>query len=181
MTQCEKCGALNPENAKFCTSCGAIISHAAGSLQAEHAVVSPISPTKPDESLYASYMPKVSNKKVFYDLPENAPLKKQIRSSGIICYVCAGITLLFAAIATGNGGSILSFVDVVILIVLGLLVHLKQSKFCAIVLLVYSLINVVIGLIAFGRPMGILIVIAAISAVTSTFKLDKAWKEYQFR
>ena len=30
-----------------------------------------------------------------------------------------------------------------------------------------------------GTPWGILIVIAAIYGVTSTFKLDKAWKEYQ--
>ncbi|MBR0352170.1 MAG: hypothetical protein IJH53_03095 [Oscillospiraceae bacterium] len=179
MKQCETCGAFNDDGAKFCTSCGSQISQAAASPQPEPAAESPVYPAYAAESPYAPYAPKVATKKEFVDLPENAPLKKQIRASGIICYVSAGITLLAAIISANNGGSMMSFVDVVILLVLGLLIHLKQSKVCAIILLVYSVINVVYGLIVYGRPLGIVIVIAGIYAVSSAFKLDKAWKEYK--
>lgn len=153
MKLCPKCGAECEDNAKFCTTCGEPFADAAE-----------IAPA-----------PRVTTKKEFQDLPDNKKIKNQIRSSGIISYICAGITLL-AGIVSGNYWMIL---DAVILVVLGLLIHLKQSKICAILLLAYSIISVIISLVTTGTPSGYLIIIAGIFAVISTFKLDKAWKAYQ--
>ncbi len=102
-------------------------------------------------------------------------MKSEIKASAIIAYICAGVTLLVTLVS----GNMFSLLDVVILLVLGLLIHLKQSRACAIILLVYSLINVVYTIISTQSFGGYLIVIAGIFAVIYTFKFDKAWKAYQ--
>ncbi len=151
MKQCPQCGALCEDDATFCTTCG-------------QSFADDLSPAA-----------RVATKAEFVALPENQPLKKQLSTSGILCYICAGITLLVSLI----GGNTWGILDVVILLVLGLFIHLKQSRVCAIILLVYSIFNVVYTLIATGRFGGYLIVIAGVYAVISAFKLDKAWKAYQ--
>ena len=167
MKQCTQCGAHSDDSAKFCTSCGQPFGEEAAEIQSAYYAA--------DDSISEVYAPKVATKKEFLDLPENAPTKKTLKTSGIFCYVCAGLTLVLG-LATGN---YLSIVDFLILLVLGLFIHLKQSKVCAILLAVYAVINVIIGLIAYHKFQGWLIILAAVYAVTSAFKLDKAWKEYQ--
>ena len=167
MKQCTQCGAYSDDSAKFCTSCGQPFGTDAAEIQPAYYAA--------DESIIEAPAPKVATKKEFIDLPENAATKKMLKTSGILCYVCAGFTLL-AAFVTKNP---YMFLDVVILLVLGLFIHLKQSKACAIILLLYSIFNVVYLLITTGKFQGYLILIAAIYAVTSAFKLDKAWKAYR--
>lgn len=118
---------------------------------------------------------RAATKKEFLQMPENQSLRKQIRTAAIICYVCAGITLLVAIFA----GSALSIIDVVILVGLGLGIHLAQSKVCAIVLAVYAVANVIITLVVNGSLGGWLIILAAVYACIATFKLDKAWNAYR--
>ncbi|MCR4607465.1 MAG: zinc ribbon domain-containing protein [Oscillospiraceae bacterium] len=167
MKQCTQCGAYSDDSAKFCTSCGQPFGEEATEVQPAYYAA--------DESISEVYTPKVTTKKEFLDLPENAPAKRTLKTSGIFCYFCAGVTLVFG-IATGN---YLSVVDFLILLVLGLFIHLKQSKVCAILLAAYAALNVIIGLIAYHNFRGVLIILAAVYAVTSAFKLDKSWKEYQ--
>ena len=167
MKQCTHCGAWSDDSAKFCTSCGQPFGSEALEIQPAY--------TGTDESIDTAYAPKVATKKEFIDLPENAPNKKMLKTSGILCYICAGLTLILG-LATGN---YLSIVDFLILLVLGIFIHLKQSRTAAILLAVYAVINVIIGLIAFHKFQGWLIILAGIYAVSSAFRLDKAWKEYQ--
>ncbi|MBO6014456.1 MAG: hypothetical protein J6P48_03205 [Oscillospiraceae bacterium] len=151
MKSCPQCGALCEDDAKFCTTCGQSFA---------------------DE---VSQAPRVATKAEFIALPENQPLKKQLSTSGILCYIFAAVNLI-VTLVTGNT---LGILDVVILLVLGLFIHLKHSRTCAIILLIYAVFSVVMNLIATGKLGGYLIVIAGIYAVVSAFKLDKAWKEYQ--
>ena len=167
MKQCTQCGAFSDDSAKFCTSCGQPFGSDASEVQPAYYAA--------DSSISETYVPKVTTKKEFLALPENIQTGKMLKTSGIFCYVCAGLTLVLG-LATGN---YLSVVDFLILLVLGLFIHLRQSKVSAILLAVYSVINVIIGLIAFQKFQGWLIILAAVYAVTSAFKLDKAWKEYQ--
>lgn len=171
MKNCPYCGQPNQDSAKFCTSCGAALAEqapdtGAGSLYAE----------KPSYASAAPYTPVVTTKKEFIDLPENAKLKKELKTSGIICYICAGITLVMGLLVSGNYYIIL---DVALLVGLGLGIHLKQSKACAIALAIYGVISMVVGLVVNGQPSGWLILLAGVYAVIYAFKLDKAWKQYQ--
>ncbi len=120
--------------------------------------------------------PIVATKKDFLNLPENKKLRSNINASGIICYICAGITLLVSVIAAG---SIASLLDVLLLVGLGLGVHLAQNKVCAIILLVYACINTIISIVALGTFGGWLVLLAGIFATIYTIKLDKAWKAYR--
>lgn len=119
--------------------------------------------------------PKAATKKEFLQLPENTKLRKNIRAAAIICYVCAGITLL-AALGTGSYSTI---VDVLILVGLGLGIHLAQSKACAIILTVYGAINVIVTLLVAGSLGGWLPLLAGIFGIVYTSRLSKAWKAYQ--
>ncbi len=119
--------------------------------------------------------PKASTKKEFLQLPENQKLRGNIKGAGIICYVCAGITLLMALIA----GNLFGIVDVLLLVGFGLGIHLAQSKICAILLTIYAAINVIIMVINYGTLGGWLVLLAGIYGVIYTTRLDKAWKAYQ--
>ena len=163
MKYCPRCGAAVEEGSKFCVTCGASLTGSEVPAEGFSDVPAPF------------YAPKVSTKKEFLDLPENKKMKSEIKASAIIAYICAGVTLLVTLVS----GNMFSLLDVVILLVLGLLIHLRQSRACAIILLVYSLINVVYTIISTQSFGGYLIVIAGIFAVIYTFKLDKAWKAYQ--
>lgn len=121
-----------------------------------------------------STVEKVATKKEFLKLPENKKYRKEINGAAIICYICAGITLL-ASLATGSFSSI---IDVIILLGLGLGIHLAQSKVCAIILTIYGAINMIIITAANGSLGGWLPLVAGIFALVYTIKLSKAWKAY---
>ncbi len=121
--------------------------------------------------------PVAATKKEFLDLPENAKLKKNIRSSAIVCYICAALTLVFGMFVLDSG--LLSLIDVAILAGLGLGIQLSQSRVCAALLCVYAVINTIISLVSSGQISGYLIIIAGVYAMIYTFQLDKQWKVYQ--
>ena len=121
--------------------------------------------------------PRALTKKEFLELPENIKLKKNIRSSAIICYVAALLSGVVGFLVLDTGAFIL--LDVAILVGLGLGVHLKQSKVCSVLLLVYAVASCILNLISNGQASGWLIILAGVYAVGATFKLDKQWKAYQ--
>ena len=175
MKYCPNCGQPVEEGTKFCATCGAPIQAAQTPVQqpVQTPVQQPVQqPTFPG----AAAPQKAATKKEFLELPENAKLKKEINTSGIFCYVCAALSVVVGVLLAGNYAVLL---DAVILIGLGLGVHLAKSRVCAIILLVYSVFNVVYLLVSTGRFGGYLIVIAAVYAVINTFKLEKAWKAYR--
>ena len=120
--------------------------------------------------------PRALTKKEYLELPENIKLKKNIRSSAIICYVAALLSGAVGFLVLDTGAFIL--LDVAILVGLGLGVHLKQSKVCSVLLLVYAVASCILNLISNGQASGWLIILAGVYAVSATFKLDKQWKEY---
>ena len=121
--------------------------------------------------------PRADTKKEFLALPENRKLRSNIRSAAIICYLAAGLTALVGFFVLDMGAYVL--LDVAILLGLGLGVHLKQSKGCAIALLIYSILSCVLSSISNGQLSGWLVILAGIYAVISTFRLDKQWKAYR--
>ncbi len=151
MRQCTHCGQYCEDYAAFCTNCGTPLILSSGPAPA-------------------------SSKKEFLQLPENRSLKKELVSDAVVCYICAGLTLLLGVLVLKNPYVL---IDVVIVLCAGLGIHLMQSKACAVVLCVYAVINAVIGLVNDGKLSGYLLLIAGIYSVISTFKLDKQWKKYQ--
>ena len=130
-----------------------------------------------EELLSQPGAPRASTKREFLDLPENVQLKKTIKTSAITLYVCAAITGLAGFLVLDSGALVL--LDVAIMFGLGLGIHLKQSKGCAIALLIYSVVSSILTVVSTGKVIGWLVIMAGIYAVSATFKLDKQWKQYQ--
>ena len=162
MSYCPNCGQPADDGTRFCPACGTPLENAQPIAQ------------QPDY-LDGAATQKVSTKKEFLQLPENEKLRKSINTSGIICYICAGISLLVGLFML-KSSSVL--IDAILLIGLGLGVHLAKSRVCAIILLVYAAINTIYSIVTTGKFSGYIILLAAIYAVINTFKLEKAWKEY---
>ena len=70
-------------------------------------------------------------------------------------------------------------IDAVIILAMGLGIHLKQSRACAIILGVYAVISVIVTLVSTGKFSGYLLIAAGAYAISSTFQLKKRWEEYQ--
>ena len=119
--------------------------------------------------------PRAATLKEFLKLPENKKIRRQINGAAIICYICAAITL--GLMAAAEEPSML--LDVAIVLVMGLLIHTTKSKVCAVILLVYAVINTVIVLVSTQQFGGWLLLVAGACAVSATFRLDKLWKAYQ--
>ena len=139
----------------------------------------PTAPVYAAPAAAAPAAPAASTKKEFMALEENTKVRKEIRAAGIICYICAGATAALSIIAGLSGGGFGSMLDAIILLVLGLLVHLKYSRVAAILLAVYAIFNIVVAIIVNGTLGGWLIVLAAIFSILYTFKAEKSWQEYK--
>ena len=176
MKYCPNCNQPCGDTETFCGNCGANLNAAPAPQSAPNQA--PYQGGYAASGPYAAYgaAPRVSTKKEFLNLPENKKVKSEIKTAGIICYICAGITLL-ASFATNTFP--LSLLDVAILVGLGLGIHLAHSRVCAIILTIYAASSMIIGIIQTGRPSGYLVLIAGIFAVIYTFKAEKLWKQYQ--
>lgn len=75
--------------------------------------------------------------------------------------------------------NIFGLLDVIIVIGLGVGVHVAKSRACAVVLLVYSVFNMIYMLLLAGMPGGWLILVCGIYATIYTFKYQSAWQRYQ--
>lgn len=111
----------------------------------------------------------------FYKHPNIAPVRSQIRSAGIICYVIAGINLVLSALA---GSIFATILDILLIIGRGLGIQLGKSRVCAIILTVYGAFNMIIMTLQQGAISGWWILLAGIYATIYTFKYQSAWAEY---
>ena len=173
MKQCPKCGQFFDDSASICSVCGAALG-GGGSQDVDFT----------PESIPYSGQPeprKAATKQEFLKLPENTKMKKEILTAAGFSYVCAAMTAIgmIAAVLMGTQGNLAAIIDVLLLVGLGLGIQLKQSRVCAILLCVDGAVSVIVSLLAAGMPSGYLILIAGIFAIVYTFKLDKAWKQYQ--
>ena len=114
-------------------------------------------------------------RKDFINLPQMGNVKKNINVCAGLLYFSSLITLLYGFIADFPE---IFFLDVGLLIILGVWLQLTYSKICGLIILAYGIFDVVIWIIKFGQLGGILLAIVGIIAVSATFKYDKAWGEY---
>lgn len=158
--KCPTCGAEVQQNQQVCPSCGA-------QLLTDQGLENPYSAASAVENREVSKSEFCRN---------HAPdkMRKNIRLSAILCYISAAVTALFAILFNPT-----MLFDVVIVLVLGLLIHLKQSRVCAVLLLAYSLINSGIMLMSTGQVSGWLIILAGVFAVIYTFQLEKAYQAFR--
>lgn len=199
MKQCPQCGRVANDNERFCSVCGASLQEtinesanntgAANSTSNENITngaqscrqpvqnAQPAQPTQGTNAAYFQTAPKTATtKKEFLKLEENKKLYTACRASAILCYICAGISVVLMCFILKNWFSIF---EIVLIVGLGLGIHLKQSRVCAIILLIYSVINSIFLYIGYGRFGGWLVILAGIYAVIATFNANNAWKEYQ--
>lgn len=116
------------------------------------------------------------SKAEFYKQPALKKNRSNITACAVVAYFCAACTFIVNVVLAHN---IFGMVDVCLLLGLGLGIHLGKSRVCAIILLVYAGINTIYILLIVGRFGGYLILLCGIYAVIETFKIQKAWKEYE--
>lgn len=166
--KCMHCGTEFADGLPNCPSCGAPASpYGQPGMQGQ-----PYAPG-------AGYASPNLTKKEFLKHPNLKTCKGGILSAAIFAYICAVLSLIVNVLLSEEGFTFTSIIDCVILVGLGLGIQLAQSRACAVVLLVYSIINMIISIVILGQAGGYLILIVAIDAVIFTFRFQKAWKEYQ--
>ena len=158
--KCPTCGAEVQPGQQFCTSCG-------GKLLADQAWGYPYANAAAAENRNIS-------KSEFCRSYAPDKMRKNIRASAILCYISAVVTAVFAIMFNP-----FMFLDAIIVLVLGLLIHLRQSRVCAVILLAYSLFSCAATLLSAGQLSGWLIILAGVFAVIYTFQLEKAYREFR--
>lgn len=100
-------------------------------------------------------------------------IRNGIRNAAITCYVCAGITAVVSLFMNPYG-----LIDAVILLALALGTHLGKSRVCAILLLIFSIIECVVGTILSGTFSGWIWIIASAYAVHAFEQARKGYQQY---
>ncbi len=100
--------------------------------------------------------------------------KGNIQGAATLAYVCAAISLALG-VSLGNFAVV---VDVVLIVGLALGVQLARSRVCAVLLLIYSFINLIVMTIESGRVSGWWLILVGIWAVKGTFKLHKEYQQF---
>ena len=165
---CPKCGKIIDDNATVCPECGEIISPLGNAATpAETPAAQPVVVVDPASA------PK--NVKQFVKSLADKKMAKELNACSIICYVAAAVTLGLGLV----GGSVASVIlDAVVLLGLGIWLQVTYSRIPAILLLAYSIINVVYVAVTTKQLGGWLILVAGILAVVYTFKAKKEYDNY---
>lgn len=158
--KCPSCGAEIQPGQQYCPSCGA-------RQTADQGWGNPTAPSAAMENQSISKAEYCRNY-----APDK--IRKNITGSAILCYVSAAITAVFAVMFNP-----MMFLDAAIVLVLGLLIHLKRSRVCAVLLLAYGLFNCVVMFLSTGKLSGWLIVLAGVFAVIYTFQLEKSYRMFR--
>ena len=108
--------------------------------------------------------------------PEMNLIRKNINTCAIMGYVIAALSF---GINYFMYQSLSGIFDAVLIVVCSLLIQLLQSRDASIILMVYSVLNVVVVVIQTGRLGGWWIAVVGIYAIIYTFKFQKAWKEHK--
>lgn len=158
--KCPTCGAEVQSGQSYCPSCGA-------KLTAEQGWGNPQTPTATMEN-------KEISKREYCKNYAPDKLRKNIVGSAIVCYISAALTG-----ALGVLFNPMMLVDAAIVLLLGLGIHLKQSRACSVILLVYGVFSCIMMLIQTGRLGSWLIILAGVYAVMYTFKLEKEYRAFR--
>lgn len=114
------------------------------------------------------------SKREFYARYANKRDKGNILVASILAYICAAITLAVGLLMQNY----YILIDVVLIIGLTLGIQIGKSRACAVILLVYSCISTLLGLINTGKVTGWWLIIVGIWAIMGTFNLQKDYRNY---
>ena len=206
---CPQCGTAKTGIEKFCTNCGAALPSEDAPLKPQEWTAEPAAPSpqpavmqewaaaedqpvpqpnqaqmqdvprpapvyaEPSSAVKPAFGAQPANLKEFVSYFGDEKTKKSMKSFSIILYVFAVINLLVAVI----GGTLP--LDAIILAALGYWYQRTYSNKCAIVLLAYAILSVILSLVMYGQLSGWLIVVLAVVVFTTTQKAQKAYDEYQ--
>ena len=112
-------------------------------------------------------------RKEFVNLPQMGNVKKNINACAILLYFVAGYNFVMGI--TGSSSLIVLF-DVALISLLGILLQVTYSNIVGFICLGYGILNMIIFIIVYGYPGGILVVIVGVFAASGTYKFNKAWK-----
>lgn len=173
---CNGCGNQLLEGAAFCSFCG--------QKRPDANVQSGTSPCSPH---YQQFEPQTSSytsneacfpstdysvsRREYINKYAQPSLRKNITSIAILCYVCAGLTVIVSCLFNPIG-----IIDAIILAGFALGMHLAKSKVCAILILILSIIEVLLSLASGSFPFWWLI--AGVSAVITFSKIEKQYKSF---
>ncbi len=158
--KCPTCGADVQPGQKYCPSCGT-------QQKTDRPWGNPSAPSIAVED-------QDITKSEFCRSRASDKVRKNIRGSAILCYISAGVTAVFALLF-----NLFMLIDAVIVLGLGLAIHLKQSRVCSILLLVYGVVSCVTVLMETGRVSGWLVILAGVFAVIYTFQLEKEYRAFR--
>lgn len=178
---CKSCGRANEQGARFCKSCGAPLEGGTDVQQNNKAGYQQNNMGYQQYQTYdmsgnMNYGTTRMTKEEFNQCANIKPITKNITVAAIMTYVVGVISLITNVIL---GGNIFGLLDVIIVIGLGVGIHMAKSRACAVVLLVYSVFNMIYMLLLAGMPGGWLILVCGIYATIYTFKYQSAWQRYQ--
>lgn len=161
---CKSCGRANEQGAKFCKSCGAPLEGGVDVQQNNKVGYQQknMGYQQYDMSGNMNFGTTRMTKEEFNQCANIKTIIKNITIAAIITYVIGAISLITNVIL---GGNIFGLLDVIIVIGLGVGVHVAKSRACAVVLLVYSVFNMIYMLLLAGMPGGWLILVCGIYAI----------------
>ncbi len=174
---CGNCGTFIADGQTNCPSCGA---PAMGGMNPNMGMPQPGINMAPNMGMpqpgfqQMGYAQPGLTKGQFYKHPNMTQCRKEIRSCGIAMYILAGFNLV-VMLMQDLGMAI----DVLLILTLGLIIHLAQSRVAAVILTVYGVVNLLYFIVVQGQLGGYLFLIIGIISCVYTFKFQKAWKEYK--
>ena len=114
------------------------------------------------------------SKREFYAKYAHKQDKMYIRSAAILAYVCAAITLAVGLLLENY----FILIDVAIIVGMALGVQIAKSRVCAVILLIYSCVSMIITLVITGKVTGWWLICVGICAVLGTFHVHKDYQRY---
>lgn len=165
---CRNCKAEAPADAESCANCGC-----SDFYEAEPEACGASEGFAGQSAADQAPRSMPQNRKDFINNYADPSLRKEIKNYAILCYVCAGLSLVVAFFVNWAG-----ILDALILLGLSLGMHLGRSKVCAILILVMGAASMIVNLIVAGKVAGWLILLAGIFAVKVFNKADKHYKAY---
>ena len=169
---CPYCGSEVRENEKFCQNCGAQLAQSAPSAPA---------PVQNEEPVYqptytapaAENTARPQNLKEFISSPYCTPdVNKNIKTSWIILFICAGISALVQIV----GGSFP--IDGILMAAIAVWLMRSKSYAAGVTACVVGLIEMIVTSIVMGRFAGFLPAIAGVYALTAVLKARKQYKAF---
>ena len=170
--KCPMCGEnVKPEEGR-CPSCGMAVQQEGPTVreapESQPFGPPPIPPFGGSQAGPRYGGPECGSKQEFYKRFASKQTKSTLTVAGAILYICAAMNLVVGYIP-----------DAAIILVLGLVIHLRGNRPCAVIMLVYSIFSCIVTSLARGTPSGWLLIIAGISAVQGAFALEKEYRAFR--